>query len=71
MKAIVLAERSVELRRSVAESQCQLDAALATFHRVSTERLTLGGRMSRSPWGWLAGACAAGLVVGLLHNSGD
>ena len=71
MKPTTLARRSEDLRQSVVDGRRKLDEAIAELGRVSTERLTLGGRMSRSPWRWLLGAGACGLLLGILHQPTD
>ena len=62
-----VAEREVaELRRTVDERKRVLESAVANLGRLSSERLTLGGRMALDPWGWLLGACVAGAVLALV-----
>ena len=55
-----------DLRRSIDERKRRLDSAVANLARVSSERMTLGGRMEMDPWGWLLGACMVGAAIGLL-----
>jgi hypothetical protein len=66
-----VAQRSEELRRLVADGRRKLDAAIEDLGRVSTARLTLGGRMAHSPWRWLWGAGACGLLIGMFNHPED
>ena len=60
-----LEARRLVVCESIVNSQRRLDAALTTLGQVSTEALSLGGRMARDPWAWVAGACLVGLVIGM------
>jgi len=65
---LMLAEPSNSLVLAVAANRRQLDDALSELGRVYSGRLTLAGRMSRSPWQWLLTAAACGVVLGALHR---
>ena len=65
MKLVAQTPRRDTLRANVQHSERRLDAAVARLGFISTEELSLVGRMSRDPWGWVAGACLLGLVIGV------
>ena len=71
MKNETLQARALVLRDSVQLSQRRLDEAVATLGRVSTEELSIGGRMSRDPWGWILGACLIGGVIALSRGADE
>ena len=69
MKGPTFSERSEELRRAAGEAERDLDSAVETLGRAAANELTLGGRLSRDPWGWVLGACFVGLVIGMRHSA--
>ncbi len=65
-----ISERALTLKQSIAESQDDLDLAMAQLKRTSKSGLGLGHFMAADPWHWLLFAGVAGILIGLKHAGG-